>query len=146
MDCSLLHTLYVPGVIAFVKDKNVDQDGNPGKPSVYITASRNLLQTVTRLIPEYKNWEIVILETNIDIELLKVRQKHYIDIYKCKGYSIVNKRPPVNYKIKVLINKHFKVEVWLYPAHSTRTLLGTFDYMEDAQLFASEQYKKYEIN
>jgi hypothetical protein len=132
MEYSELKDLYVGGVIAYVKDKNC-----------YITASRNLLQTITRLMPDYKNWEMVILETNTEIELLKVQQKYWITVYKLSGYTILNKRPPVNYSIKVKINKDFKVEVWLYTSHHVRTLLNTFDYMEDAKRYALEQSKKY---
>lgn len=134
MNYNELKTLYVTGIIAYIKDKNV-----------YVMYTRNMLQSITRLLEDYKDYEILVLEREVPEDLLKVRHKFWIEYYKGNGYTILNKRPPVNYKIKIIINKLFKVEVWLYPAHSTRTLLGTFDYLEDAQLFASEQSKKYEI-
>lgn len=127
-----LKELYVPGIIAYIKDKKC-----------YILYSRNLLQSLTRLMEEYKDYELMVLETEVPEDLLKVRHKFWIKWYAGLGYEILNKRKPVNYSIKIVINKDFLVDIWLYPAHSRRKLLGTFNNMEEAKEFSKVQELKY---
>jgi hypothetical protein len=111
--------------------------------TAYILYSRNLAQSLVRMFPDYKFYKLTVLETKVPEDMLKLRQKWWMLEYAFRGYIITNKRPPVRYRIKVKINKQFKVEVWLYTAHNTRTLLNTFDYMEDARIFALAESKKY---
>lgn len=127
--------LAVPGIFALVNEQN---------KSVFVSYSRNITNALSRNINLglYKTCEFVVLETE-NITNVHVSVRKWITHYRNIGYTICNVRIPAQYKIRVEINKDYKVEVQLVNSRYKVLSVQVFDTMEEAQNYVRKYLYMY---
>lgn len=140
-----LQNLSVSGVWALV---------NLVDNKIYINYSNNILASLSRniseildnshscrpIISDYAKLELVILETHVPHNQLKVKSGYYMDSYKNNGWSLYNTNPPVKYTVKTLIAKDCKAHVVLVNKRNDKLVVGVFDSIYEADEFSSSVY------
>ena len=127
---------------------------NPVDKKIFISYSNNILSSLSRniseildnshscrqLISDYNRLELMILETPVPSNQLKVKSGHYMDHYKDNGWSLYKANPPVKYTVKTLIAKDCKAHVVLVNKRNDKLVVGVFDTMHEADEFTSSAY------
>lgn len=93
---------------------------------------------------EIQNTEIVILETDIPKEKLKLRHAYHIGEYRKSGYRFYKDSSPVNYSIDKtirLFNGRLCLFVSLRNARKDEILIGIFHGKKEMNLFLETHYK-----
>lgn len=92
---------------------------------------------------EIHSTKIVVLETGVDREQLKLRQAFWIDQYKHKGYSLYKEVTPIRYNLETDVTwVGGRIEYHLYARNKRKgVLLGKFRKKKDMDTFLKENYK-----
>jgi hypothetical protein len=117
--------------------------------AIWIGKTSNLLKTLGILVTDLKednhpcsgkNVKIVVLDIkNVTAIRQEVIRKKYLDM----GYSILNRRTPISYRVVVgftSMTNEMKVSVSLVNRRNEKTLVGVFDKNEEAKRFIEEFY------
>jgi len=131
---STLQTLPKSCVYAVISDPDM---------KVIVSHSNDLKGRIGAILEVFKYSEprLLILQNMDDLEgklLLCEMYKHELAV---AGYSIVNVRPYINYKVSIQYDRHMqRVLVVLYNIRRDKTIVGQFKTMDDAKSFVSTYY------
>ncbi len=130
---------------------------NRFKDRIQILGSMNTLVHLGRMIQEIQtsgeyielkndllDIDIVLLETGLEIQDLKVRTSHWIQEYKKSGYTMYKDLNPVRYTLETLLEyKEGRMCYCLYLKNrgSDRKLIGIFDRKSKLTSFVTEHYR-----
>lgn len=124
----------------------VDEEGK----RIYVSYSRSLYAQIVRLMSickvgrckwlkdsnDFNNFKIVILETIDNPLLLKLKAVQWCYKYRRKGFKLLNKVRPVNYRVEVRIGSPgFLAQVIIITNRSNKYLVKEFNSMEEATLY-----------
>lgn len=127
--------------------------------TVYVSYSTSVITSLARLIERHRNdigfryklgedlskFSFVVLEENDCRNTLMVRVGLYMRRYKNTGYTLLDERVPVEYRLKVMKMDDGKssskgLGLYLVSKRNSKILLGTFRTRKELESFQNEYY------
>ena len=99
---------------------------------------------LSKLRASIGNVEFIVIETlDANSSTLRIKEKaaEWYNYYKSIGYELIGKRVSVGYRLVVIINKEYKVEVSLVTKGGLKKVVGLFDTEGEASRFIKSAYK-----